>query len=75
MCLAGFAGVDTFHVVFPVVVERPRMLGIMAGMALKDSHAAGVVANRTVFTSVVDKPWVLGVMACIDQKDSYGWCW
>ena len=37
MCLARFAGYDTFHAVF-LVVERPSMLGIMAGMAQKDSY-------------------------------------
>ena len=31
------------------------MLGIMAGMAQKDSYA-GVVTIRVVFTSVVDRP-------------------
>ena len=40
MCLAGFVGDDTFCAVFPSVVDRPRMLGIMAGMAQKDSYAA-----------------------------------
>ena len=53
MCLAGFAGDDIFHAVFPFVVERPRMLGVMAGMAQKDSYAAGVVTIRVVFTSVL----------------------
>ena len=37
---AGFAGDDTFRAVFPSVVDRPRMLVIMVGMAQKDSCAA-----------------------------------
>ena len=34
---AGFAGDVTVRAVFPSVVARPEMLGIMAGMDLKDS--------------------------------------
>ena len=35
--LVGFAGEDAVRAVFPSVVDRPRMLGIMAGMDRKDS--------------------------------------
>ena len=46
------------------------MLGIMAGMAQKDSYAAGVVTIRVMFTSVVNRPWMLGIiMAGMIQKD------
>ena len=33
MCVAGFTGEVTFCAVFPSVVDGPRMLNIMAGMA------------------------------------------
>ena len=40
LCLAGFAGDDTVRAVFPSLVDRPIVLGIMAIMAQKDSYAA-----------------------------------
>ena len=39
MFMAGFAGEDTFHAVFSLVVNRLEMLGIMVGMDQKDSFA------------------------------------
>ena len=48
MCLACFTGDDTFHAVFPCVVDKPRILGIMAGTAQKDSYEAGVVCSLFV---------------------------
>ena len=38
--LAGIAGDDASRAVFPSLVDRPRVLGIKAGVAQKDSYAA-----------------------------------
>ena len=55
MCLACFAGDVTFHAVFPSAVDMPRMLGIMAGMAQKDSYVAGAGFLRPcIWQSLVD---------------------
>jgi len=38
MCKAGFAGDDAPRAVFPSIVGRPKMPGIMVGMDQKDSY-------------------------------------
>merc|ERR1712070_1180247 len=38
MCKAGFAGDDAPRAVFPSIVWRPKMPGIMVGMDQKDSY-------------------------------------
>jgi len=38
MCKAGFAGYDAPRAVFPSIVGRPKMPGIMVGMDQKDSY-------------------------------------
>ena len=38
MCKAGFAGDDVPRAVFPPIVGRPKMPGIMVGMDQKDSY-------------------------------------
>ena len=38
MCKAGFAGDDAPRAVFPSIVGRPKMPGIMVGMDQKDSQ-------------------------------------
>ena len=52
MCKAGFAGDDAPRAVFPSIVGRPKMPGIMVGMDQKDSyvgvdpqHTASLLAN------------------------------
>ena len=39
MCKAGFAGDDAPRAVFPSIVGRPKMPGIMVGMDQKDLAA------------------------------------
>ena len=63
----GFVGDDTFHAVFPVVVHRSVMLGIMAVMDQKNGIAlfagsgmykagiAGIFTPRDV-----SLPWLAG---------------
>ena len=45
--MAGFAGDDAYHVVFPLFLGRPKMHGILVGMEVKDSlqYDAGFVAS------------------------------
>ncbi|KAH8836078.1 actin 1 [Flagelloscypha sp. PMI_526] len=38
MCKAGFAGDDAPRAVFPSIVGRPKMQGVMVGMGQKDSY-------------------------------------
>ncbi|KIJ94685.1 hypothetical protein K443DRAFT_351143, partial [Laccaria amethystina LaAM-08-1] len=38
MCKAGFAGDDAPRAVFPSIVGRPRMQGVMVGMGQKESY-------------------------------------
>ena len=42
MCKAGFAGDDAPRAVFPSIVGRPKMPGIMVGMDQKESEACGL---------------------------------
>ena len=37
MCMADFAGDDAYHAVFPLFLGRPKILGILFGMEVKDS--------------------------------------
>ena len=78
---AGHAGIPP-RAVFPVVVDRPAMLGIMAGMHQKDRYAlfsgsgmckarvAGILTSRCV-PPVVLKPMMPRIMAGMIQRDSY----
>ena len=43
MCKAGFAGDDAPRAVFPSIVGRPKMPGIMVGMDQKDASGLGFV--------------------------------
>ena len=36
--MAGFTGVDTFRAVFPLVVDRPQLLGVLVRLDQKDSY-------------------------------------
>ena len=76
-----------FVAVFPLVVDRPEMLCIMAGMYQKDSGSgmckAGFsgFAPRAVFLPSVVMRKLLDTWAVMNQKDSYRWpvhgwyCW
>ena len=66
---AGFVGKDTIRALVPSVVDR--MLGIIAGMAQKDSYAAGCASVRSVFPSVVVGPKMLYILVGMDWKESY----
>ena len=71
-----------FVAVFPFVVDRPEMLGIMAGMYQMDSSSlvvvfgsgmciaglAGYDTPRVMFLSGVARPWMLCIVADMGQK-------
>jgi len=46
MCKAGFAGDDAPRAVFPSIVGRPKMPGIMVGMDSKDSYVGDEAQSR-----------------------------
>ena len=46
MFMAGFAGEDAICAVFPMVVGRPKMLGILVGMDPKTPQVQPVVVQR-----------------------------
>eukprot|EP00388_Colpodella_angusta_P001073 GDKJ01003598.1.p1 GENE.GDKJ01003598.1~~GDKJ01003598.1.p1 ORF type:complete len:420 (+),score=100.30 GDKJ01003598.1:24-1283(+) len=46
VCKAGFAGDDAPRSVFPTVVGRPKMPGIMVGMDQKDSYVGGEAISK-----------------------------
>ena len=79
---AGFFGDVPPRAVFPSVVVRPEMLGIMAVLFQKDNttlvdhYGSGMCrvgftcydAPRVMFPSGVAKPGMLGILAGMDQK-------
>jgi len=46
MCKAGFAGDDAPRAVFPSIVGRPKMPGVMVGMDQKDSYIGDDAQSR-----------------------------
>ena len=46
MCKAGFAGDDAPRAVFPSIVGRPKMPGIMVGMDEKDSYVGDEAQSK-----------------------------
>ena len=46
MCKAGFAGDDAPHAVFPSIVGRPKVPGIMGGMDQKDRYVVDESKNK-----------------------------
>merc|ERR1711879_748608 len=52
MCKAGFAGDDAPRAVFPSIVGRPKMPGIMVGMDQKDSY--GLIMSPCQFCFEVE---------------------
>ena len=83
MCKAGFA----FCAVFPLVVARPKMLGILVGMDQKDSCALVVVtavacawlvlliyAPLAVFPSFVDRPRMLCIHGRVWTRRTFMQC-
>ena len=52
MCKAGFAGDDAPRAVFPSIVGRPKMPGIMVGMDQKDCGRLGFAVITWVANSL-----------------------
>ena len=76
MCYAGFARYDAPHVMFPSVVDRPRMLGTMAGLNQKDRiHRALVVDSgsgicRAGFACIAPRVVFLCFVVGVEENDS-----
>ena len=48
MCRAGFAGEDATRAMFPTIVGRPKMPGIMVGMEQQDRYVGELQSKRGV---------------------------
>ena len=71
-----FSGFGASRAVFPSIVGRPELPGLVVGMDEKDcftcyAGCAGGDAPRVLFPTVVDRPRMLGIMAVMERKDFY----
>ena len=88
-CVPGWlAGCDAIHAAFPLVVDRPKMLGIMAGMwnrravpcarrrflAVACARLVLLVLRRVLLCSLWLSVWPAG-RTVWHKKNNYAVCW